>query len=306
MTKDFGGIGKTSYFTNRTERTRRAQAWEDAIEANFPYIQAKCKFETMDFDGGGLNTRFVREARINRTRIVDMTTQEAIWKIYHDDSTFRDIGIYFDNETQRLAALNFASFRHPGGMYMDGSSAQEESLCHYSNLYSALEYRGDYYKMNEYLLDHGVYETRGLYTPDVYFFDPNDKDVQDCNIDESTDVAICDVITLAAPNYKVATRQQVDKDTLHHAMVDRVDAIIAVAAQMNVNVLILGSYGCGVFGWNPEEVANIFFDRIVTLPQALSIRSFIFAIPAGPNKDAFERVRDQYIATFNEKLTAQN
>lgn len=306
MTKDYGGIGKTSYFTNRTERTRRAQAWEDAIEANFPYIQAKCKFETMDFDGGGLNTRFVREARINRTRIVDMTTQEAIWKIYHDDSTFQDIGIYFDNETQRLAALNFASFRNPGGMYMEGSSAQEESLCHHSNLYSALSNRDDYYRANRYLLHDGVYATRGLYTPDVYFFDPNDKDVQDCNIDESTDVAICDVITLAAPNYKVATKQQVDKDTLHHAMVDRVDAIIAVAAQMNVNVLILGSYGCGVFGWNPEEVANIFFDRIVTLPQALSIRSFIFAIPAGPNKDAFERVRDQYIATFNEKLTAQN
>ena len=50
MTKDYGGIGKTSYFTNRMERRRRADAWENAIKANFPYIQAKCKSETLDFD----------------------------------------------------------------------------------------------------------------------------------------------------------------------------------------------------------------------------------------------------------------
>ena len=136
MAKDYGGIGKTSYFTNRMERRRRAEAWENAIEANFPYIQAKCKFETLDFDELGLKSGIVREARINRVKIVDMTTQEAIWKIYHGDQTFRDIGICFDEENERLAALNFASFKNPGGMYMEGSSAQEESLCHYSILYT--------------------------------------------------------------------------------------------------------------------------------------------------------------------------
>ena len=305
MAKDYGGIGKTSYFANRTERKRRAEAWENAIEANFPYIQAKCKFETLDFDNLGLKTGLVREARINRTRIVDMTTQEAIWKIYHGDLAFRDIGICFDEKNQRLAALNFASFKNPGGMYMGGSSAQEESLCHYSNLYSALKNRDDYYRANRYLLHDGVYATRGLYTPDAYFFNPNDEDIQNCNINPDIDMAICDVITLAAPNHKAAINHGVDEETLHYAMVDRIDAIISVAAQMNVNILILGAYGCGVFGWDPEEVADIFFDRITILPQSLSIDGFIFAIPAGSNKDAFEKVRDQYMAIFNDKLNSQ-
>lgn len=305
MTKDYGGIGKTSYFTNRMERRRRADAWENAIEANFPYIQAKCKFETLDFDELGLKSGIVREARINRVKIVDMTTQEAIWKIYHGDQAFRDIGICFDEENERLAALNFASFRNPGGMYMEGSSAQEESLCHHSNLYSALSNRDDYYRANRYLLHDGVYATRGLYTPDVYFFNPDDENVQNCNINPDTDTAICDVITLAAPNHKAAVNHGVDEDTFYRAMIDRVDAIISVAAQMNVNVLILGAYGCGVFGWNPEEVADIFFDRIVTLPQSLSIDNFVFAIPAGPNKDGFDRIYEQYVDVFREKLNSQ-
>lgn len=305
MTKDYGGIGKTSYFTNRMERRRRAEAWENAIEANFPYIQAKCKFETLDFDELGLKSGIVREARINRVKIVDMTTQEAIWKIYHGDQAFRDIGICFDEENERLAALNFASFRNPGGMYMEGSSAQEESLCHYSNLYSALSNRDDYYRANRYLLHDGVYATRGLYTPDVYFFNPDDENVQNCNINPDTDTAICDVITLAAPNHKAAVNHGVDEDIFYHAMIDRVDAIISVAAQMNVNVLILGAYGCGVFGWDPEEVADVFFDRIVTLPQSLSIDNFVFAIPAGPNKDGFDRIYEQYVDVFREKLNSQ-
>lgn len=305
MAKDYGGIGKTSYFTNRTERKKRAEAWENAIEVNFPYIQAKCKFETLDFDESGLKTGLMREARINRTRIVDMTTQEAIWKIYHGDQASRDIGICFDEENQRLAALNFASFKNPGGMYMEGSSAQEESLCHYSNLYSALKNRDDYYRMNRYLLNDGVYETRGLYTPDVYFFNPDDEDIQGCNITPETDMAICDVITLAAPNHKAAINHGVGEETLYYAMIDRVDAIISVAAQMNVTVLILGAYGCGVFGWDPEEVADIFFDRIVTLPQSLSIDYFVFAIPEGPNKKGFEQIREQYVDVFHEKLNEQ-
>ena len=305
MTKDYGGIGKTSYFTNRMERRRRAEAWENAIGANFPYIQAKCKFETLDFDELGLKTGLVREARINRVKIVDMTTQEAIWKIYHGDQAFQDIGICFDEKNERLAALNFASFRNPGGMYMEGSSAQEESLCHYSNLYSALSNRDDYYRANRYLLHDGVYATRGLYTPNVHFFNPDDENVQNCNINPDTDTAICDVITLAAPNHKAAVNHGVDDDIFYHAMIDRVDAIISVAAQMNVNVLILGAYGCGVFGWNPEEVADIFFDRIVTLPQSLSIDNFVFAIPAGPNKDGFDRIYEQYVDVFREKLNSQ-
>ena len=74
---------------------------------------------------------------------------------------------------------------------------------------------------------------------------------------------------------------------------------------MKVDVLILGACVCGVFVWDPEDVAYIFFVRFIILPQSLSIDGFVFAIPAGPNKDAFEKVRNQYVTIFNNKLNEQ-
>ena len=38
----------------------------------------------------------------------------------------------------RMAVLNFSSYKNPGGMFINGSKAQEECLCHESCLYNVL------------------------------------------------------------------------------------------------------------------------------------------------------------------------
>ena len=49
----------------------------------------------------------------------------------------------------KTAVLNFASYKNPGGMFIKGSSAQEESLCHESFLYNVLqEFDHTYYEWN--------------------------------------------------------------------------------------------------------------------------------------------------------------
>ena len=48
----------------------------------------------------------------------------------------------------KTAVLNFASYKEPGGGFMAGSQAQEESFCHESFLYNVLRQFQYYYDWN--------------------------------------------------------------------------------------------------------------------------------------------------------------
>lgn len=87
--------------------------------------------------------------------------------------------------SKKICILNFASYKNPGGGYLNGSMAQEESLCYASTLYNVLERQKDYYAYNNKHLNYALYTNRALYGPQIYFpaFD-----------------FYCDVITCAVPN----------------------------------------------------------------------------------------------------------
>lgn len=45
------------------------------------------------------------------------------------------------------------------------------------------------------------------------------------------------------------------------AMLDRINFMLSIAEEHGVQTLILGAWGCGVFEWNPEIVAELFIRR---------------------------------------------
>lgn len=172
----------------------------------------------------------------------------------------------------RTAVLNFASYKSPGGLFLEGSSAQEESLCHESTLYNVISSDAfkDYYEHNNQHKNRALYLNRALYSPDIVF------ESYKC---DGTTSALCDVITCAAPNYTAAKKYNTVDLTENNAILkNRIDFVLSIAVSNYVNTLILGAYGCGVFGQNPTTVASIFKDLLNTKYKGY-FDTVVFAIP---------------------------
>lgn len=164
----------------------------------------------------------------------------------------------------RMAILNYASYKHPGGYFLGGSPAQEEALCHESNLYPIiLAFDDTYYAWNKQRLNRALYLDRALYSPDVVF----EKDGKQKKVD---------VITCAAPNYRTAHRyQQVSLAENNRVFENRVKFMYSIAEENGVTNLIAGAWGCGVFMQDPSTVATM----LVTQARNYNIPNIYFAIP---------------------------
>ena len=184
----------------------------------------------------------------------------------------------FAHQSKKTAVLNFASYKDPGGLFMKGSKAQEECLCHASNLYNVLARQKAFYEWNNGHKNRALYMNRGLYSPDIVFFD------------EDGNCTRCDVITCACPNKSTAQKYQGVSDFENsQSLSSRVRFVLDIASYNEVDTLILGAYGCGVFGQNPKEVADIFKENLIELS---CFQKVVFAIPDGNNGNymAFVRV----------------
>lgn len=181
------------------------------------------------------------------------------------------------NSKVTTAVLNFASYKFPGGMFLEGSKAQEEALCHESFLYNVLsdEKFNCYYAYNKKHLNRALYHDRGIYSPDV-IFERNDLKTK------------ADVITCAAPNFATAyTYQSVMKKENSESLRNRIDFLLSMAAANEVDNLILGAFGSGVFGQDATEVAEI-FKMYLKNKYERAFKKVIFAVPSGNgNYEAF-------------------
>lgn len=193
---------------------------------------------------------------------------------------------YTDNtiNNSKTAVLNFSSYKNPGGGFLAGSKAQEECLCHESFLYNVLKsFQKSFYDKNCLNKNKGLYTNKGLYSPDIIFTRPN-KNKEECE-------KICNVITCAAPNKTTAQKyQQVSNEENLKVLKSRIKFVLDLAVDNHVDTLILGAYGCGVFGQNPHEVASI-FEELLSLSHTC-FKKVIFAIPEGKdgNYKAFKKV----------------
>lgn len=193
-----------------------------------------------------------RAEDIDKIIIKDKTDKNSV----EDNNTeyiikpYGSVDAVFDNKfnNEKLAVLNFASSKNPGGGFETGASAQEENLCYHSNLIKSLKKRMSFYEFNRSHLNHGLYTDGIIYSNNITFFRKNFKEVEPVQ---------CDVITCAAPNAGAARRQGVPYEKINETMKRRLEQIIKVAIKHDVKVLVLGAFGCGVFKNDAKQVAKI-------------------------------------------------
>lgn len=198
-----------------------------------------------------------------------------------DESTLAAVTRLAARPGGHLACLNFASATHPGGGFLGGAQAQEETLARSSALYPCLQRVPAHYARNQ---RHG-----SAYYLDLAVFSPHVPVVRDDAggwLDRPVQASI---VTCAAPNAS-ALRQhgQLDAAALEATLRRRAALVLAVAAHHGVARFVLGAWGAGVFGNDPVLVADA-FGALLEDTFAGVFAEVVFAIPGArrPNHDAF-------------------
>lgn len=147
---------------------------------------------------------------------------------------------------EKIGVLNFASAKNPGGGFLNGAKAQEESLAASSTLYRTLIVHEEYYRENR-KCNSMIYTNHAIYSPDVVFFRDGSFRL--------TEPVKASVLTLPAVNMGQVIQKGEDVEAAKKAMKQRMKLALAIFANEGAKNLVLGAYGCGVFRNEPKDVA---------------------------------------------------
>lgn len=150
-------------------------------------------------------------------------------------------------EAHRVCALNFASARHPGGGFLNGARAQEESLCRATALYACID--GNEMYAHHAPMPGGMYTNYALYSPAVPVFKDDEGELLN-------EPYLCGFVTAPAVNAGAIGRDE--KRHVRGEMAARVRKVLAIMAGHGHGAVVLGAWGCGVFKNDPEMIADLF------------------------------------------------
>lgn len=167
--------------------------------------------------------------------------------------------------------LNFASAKNPGGGFLGGSQAQEESLARSSGLYPCIVQMQEMYSHNRQLKTC-FYSDYMIYSPRV----PVIRDHADQLLDSPY---LLSFITAPAVNAGVVREREPEKAAMiRDVMKERIRKVLRAAVIHGNRTIILGAYGCGVFRNQAEDVADYFAEVLLEEKLANHFERIVFAI----------------------------
>lgn len=171
---------------------------------------------------------------IPETRVENLSTVDAIRKLAAEGR-------------ENIGVLNFASAKNPGGGFINGAMAQEESIAASGTLYRTLTAHEEYYQKNR-AQSSMMYTDHAIYSPDVIFFRDGRFELVETPVRAS-------VLTLPAVNMGQVVLKGEDIEEARCVMRRRMKLALAIFAEQGAKHLVLGAYGCGVFRNDPNLIA---------------------------------------------------
>lgn len=156
-----------------------------------------------------------------------------------------------EEHREDVLCLNFASAKNPGGGFLNGSQAQEESLARASGLYGCINPLQTMYETNKRYRSC-LYTDHMIYSPQVPVF----RDDEDMLLETPWRVSI---LTAPAVNAGAVRKNEPENTSrIQETMIRRIEKLLSIAVVHGHCTLVLGAWGCGVFQNNPSQVAEWF------------------------------------------------
>jgi len=240
------------------------------------------------------------ESSFNETYCIAPNQIDLTSKIFTEEQFQTEIEVYNATSTEsivkeynreKIAVLNFASAKNPGGGFLGGASAQEESLARSSSLYHSLLKCMEAYQFNRNESTY-LYSDYMIYSPNtVFWFD--DKGFPFKN------PYLVDVITSAAPNRGAMLQNNKlnELECIESTFKRRIELVLRLALDNKVKTLILGAWGCGVFRNKTEDVAR-YFKEVIDEKFENKFKKIVFAVyDSSENKKTFSDFKLKFSET---------
>lgn len=194
-------------------------------------------------------------------------------------------------EHDHVGCLNFASAKNPGGGFLGGAQAQEESLALSSALYPTLIEHFEMYEYNRGRSTY-LYADYMIYSPDVVVF--RDDDGELLSHPYKMTFITSPAVNIGAMKHNRPEELLLAKET----MLRRMDKMLATFLAHGTKHLLLGAWGCGVFQNDPTEIASYFTHYLANDGKySTCFKSVVFAV--------FDRSKEQHnISAFEEVFGA--
>jgi len=232
-------------------------------EINFREIQDLAVIETKLYTPTESDVLIKNRASTNsfqtKIEVSGDTTLDAVRKLIKEGHT-------------DVVCLNFASAKNPGGGFLGGSQAQEESIARATGLYPCLLNATEYYQTNR--------NTRSCFYTDYIIYSPKVPIFKNEEGMLLPTLAVTSIITAPAVNTGVVKRNEVHRlSEVETVMRRRIEKVLSIALENKNYTIVLGAWGCGVFQNNPDDVAR-YFKEIISDKFANDFRKIVFAVYA--------------------------